>query len=108
MSTFSESIEVRAGAGAVWNLLADIGSIYEWNPGVESSWKISRGKPGLGATRRCELRGKGYLDEDVVGWEPERALTMRVVETNLPFKRADIRFELGDAGDGTTHDRCRF
>jgi hypothetical protein len=47
------------------------------------------------------LGGGNYLDERVVVWVPERALTMRITGTNLPFKSADIRFTLREEGEGT-------
>ncbi len=56
---------------------------------------------GIGAARHCDLGGRNYLDEQVVEWEEGGALTMRIVGTNLPFARADIRFVL-EARNGTT------
>jgi hypothetical protein len=47
------------------------------------------------------LVGRNYLDEEVVLFEPERCLTIRITATNLPFDRADIRFRLKESGDST-------
>jgi hypothetical protein len=101
MATFSETIFVNAPRSAVWAVLADIGRIHEWNPGVVASRKTTVGEDGPGAGRRCELGGKNYLDEEVVEWAPERALTMRITATNLPFKAADIRFTIEGHGRQT-------
>lgn len=92
---------IDAPISDVWNALADIGSISTWNPGVVASRKISTGTEDLGACRRCELGGRSYLEEEVVQWDPERALTMRITTTNLPFKAADIRFTLKPKNGGT-------
>lgn len=78
----------------MWKALADIGAIHKWNPGVVASRKTTSGNDGLGSCRRCELGGKNYLEEEVVEWTPEQAMTMRITETNLPFAAADIRFTL--------------
>jgi len=94
MGTFAEGITINASKDAVWDALADIGSIHEWNPGVVDSRLTTSGAVNVGARRRCELGGKNYLDEEVVEWAPGTALTMRIVATNLPFKTADIRFIL--------------
>ena len=102
MSTFVEKITIHASKGDVWNVLANIGSIAQWNPGVVESRMTTSGELGLGAGRRCELGGKNYLDEDVIEWEPEKKLTMRIMGTNLPFKRADIRFSLEGSDRETT------
>lgn len=94
MASFTEQISIAARPDKVWQLLSDIGNIYQWNPGVDDSYVTSDQSSGAGASRRCELKGKNYLDEEVVRWEPCEKLTMRITETNLPFKNADIHFEL--------------
>ncbi len=101
MSTFVEQISIAAPQHLVWKVLADIGSIHKWNPGVVDSHMTTVGEVGNGAGRRCELGGKIYLDERIVEWEPEKALTMRIVKTNLPFQVADIRFTLEEQGEQT-------
>ena len=98
---FSESTLIEAPPEAVWQVLADIGTISRWNPGVRDSGVIGEAARGLGARRRCDLGGKNYLMEEVVEWNEGRTLTMRITETNLPFQSADIRFELTQVSDGT-------
>ncbi len=94
MATFSEQISIQADKKHVWDVLADIGSIYRWNPGVVDSRLTTAGPVGLGSGRRCELGGKNYLDETVTEWKQGENLTMRIIGTNLPIKTADIRFTL--------------
>lgn len=101
-STFSQQIKIKASKQTVWNVLADIGAICRWNPGVIDSRTTTTGEIGLGSGRRCELGGKSYLDEEVVEWKPSEALTVRVVSTNLPFKTADIRFTLHEERENET------
>ena len=101
MSSFTESIEIFASPERVWEVLADIGSICDWNPGVEHSEQTSPGDVGVGATRRCELGGKNYLHEEVVAFEPFHSLTIRITDTNLPFDSAIIRFALEPDGRDT-------
>jgi uncharacterized protein YndB with AHSA1/START domain len=102
MPTFSESITIHAPATLVWSTLADIGSIHKWNPGVEQSYQTNGTDVGLGATRHCRLGGKYYLDEEVVQLDPGYQLTFRIIRTNLPFERADIRFVLNKVDSGNT------
>jgi hypothetical protein len=82
-------------------VLADIGDIHRWNPGVVNSQLTTDSATGVGACRHCDLGGVNYLDEEVVEWEVGKRLTMRIVGTNLPFMTADIRFALR-AADGAT------
>ena len=102
MGSFERSIEIKAPVASVWEVLADIGSIADWNPGVVKSYVTGDRAGEVGAARHCNLGGKNYLDEEVVEWDEGRLLTMRVVGSNMPFKTADIRFTLSPEGEGTS------
>lgn len=100
MADFEVSVLIEAPPRRVWDELADIGGIHRWNPGVERSYATSD-TTGLGASRRCDLVGGHRLDETVVAWEPERRLTMRITDTDLPFERGDIHFRLQPEAEAT-------
>ncbi|MGI9543055.1 MAG: SRPBCC family protein [Cyclobacteriaceae bacterium] len=100
MHDFTVQETINAPVTHVWKALADIGNIYQWNPGVKKS-HTTNDTNGLGGSRHCNLGGKNYLEEDVVKWEENRYLSMRITETNLPFKTADINFTLEEKDDGT-------
>lgn len=102
MGSFLVNTEINAPVEQVWDALSAIGDIYQWNPGVQASHTTSAQAEGIGATRFCDLGGSNYLDEEVVAWQPNEKLTMRIVGTNLPFATADIRFTLQAGADGTT------
>lgn len=101
-SSFSVSTIINADRGKVWDVLSNIGEIHRWNPGVLNSKIIGDLGSGLAAKRLCELPGKRFLDEEVVVWEPQHRLTMRIVDSNLPFRSADIQFELTDGREDAT------
>ena len=94
MGSFATETRIEAPVDEVWRALGEIGDIYRWNPGVRASHTTSEEEAGLGVTRYCDLGGKNYLDEEVVAWQPNEKLTMRITGTNLPFETADIRFTL--------------
>jgi uncharacterized protein YndB with AHSA1/START domain len=98
-NSFSVSTIIEASANDVWRVLADIGNIAQWHPGVKASHLISS-EGGLGASRHCDLGGKNYLDEQVITWKPEQQLTMRITKTNLPMS-ANIHFHLTPTARGT-------
>ncbi|MCG8469842.1 MAG: SRPBCC family protein [Gemmatimonadetes bacterium] len=102
MATFTKQIRIDASPAEVWATLGDVGTIAEWNPGLIGSHPTTEENGGLGASRHCDVDGKQFIDETVVEWEPERTLTMRVTDTNLPLASADIRFELAGDADGTS------
>lgn len=101
MNSFSRETSISAPVEQVWQALADIGEIYNWNPGVVASKTTSIGIEGLGATRYCDLGGKNYLEEEVVAWQPNEQVTMRITGTNMPFAQAEIRFYLRPENNGT-------
>lgn len=101
MGSFAIKTKIKAPVADVWQALGAIGDIYLWNPGVQASHTTSEQAEGLGSTRFCDLGGKNYLDEEVVSWQPNEKLTMRITGTNLPFATADIRFTLQPEPDGT-------
>lgn len=101
MTTIVTDIKINASITTVWEYLADIGNIYQWNPGVVTSHTTTPEKTGLGASRYCDLGNNNFLDEEVVTWRPQTQLTMRIKDTNLPFKTADIHFYLQPADEQT-------
>ena len=58
MHSFATETTINAPIKSVWEALADIGNIYQWNPGVVASHTTSSEPSGLGATRYCDLGGK--------------------------------------------------
>ena len=101
MGKFEEQIIVSASPDKVWDILADIRNIARWNPGVVRSRLTTHGEVRVGARRHCNLGGKKYLDEEVIEFEKPHRLTMRINDTNLPFKAAEIRFTVEPQGDKT-------
>ncbi len=102
MAAFSEHIHIEAPKERVWEVLADIGGIYKWSPGVMYSYTTSDETQGEGATRHCDLIGQqGYLEERVMDWREGEGFKIRVYETDLPLKRNVVRFTLDGDGSGT-------
>ena len=100
MTTFEVNTIIHAPIQEVWNTLADIGSISVWNPGVTKSY-TTNDVDGLGGTRHCDLKGNFHLKEEVVTFEPNKAITFRITDSNTPFKTADIRFTLSSKNGST-------
>ena len=101
MSSFSVKTHISAPIETVWEVLADIGNIHAWHPGVINSHLTTEQTDGPGTARYCNLGGRNFLNELVVAWEPTQSMTVRITDTNLPFKTADIRFTLQEEMGGT-------
>ena len=84
-------------------MLADLGSIYKWNPGVAHSRSTSDSTVGECAMRHCDLQRKGdYLEERAFDWRDGEGYKIDIYETNLPIKRNIVEFTLEADGEGTT------
>lgn len=101
LASFSREIVIDAPVDEVWKVLADIGIVHEWSPNIASSNVTTDKSTNLGARRHCNLDGGNYLDEEVVEWDVNKRLTMRIIGTDLPIKTADFRFTL-NAKNGVT------
>ena len=102
MAHFSTQIRINATKEKVWEVLADFGGIYRWNPGVRHSYSSSEASHGLLATRHCELlNGDDYLDEDILEWHEGEGFKVNIYETNLPLHRNVVEFSIEADGSGT-------
>ncbi len=102
MAHFSTQIWIHATKETVWEVLADFGGIYRWNPGVRHSYSTSEASHGLLATRHCELlNGDDYLDEDILEWHDGEGFKVNIYETNLPLHRNVVEFSVEADGSGT-------
>lgn len=86
MPVFKEEITINAPAATVWAVLADIGTIGRWNPGLRSSERINAVE-GLGAQRTCIISKSQWLSEEVIAFRPHKEIT--------------FQFTLFEAGSGT-------
>ena len=106
MTRLSTAIKINAPKEKIWGVLADLGSIYKWNPGVSHSYSTSPETGGEGAMRHCDLQNAkggsiGYLEERAFDWRDGEGFTIDIYESNLPLKRNNVRFDLESNGDGT-------
>lgn len=79
MSAVVRRIEIEASPARVWEVLADFGNVYRWNPNVSASHSTSVASGGVGATRHCDLKG-GSIEERIVEWRDGRSLTLEIYE----------------------------
>lgn len=102
MSRVSTSVYIDAPAEAVWAVLADLGGISRWNPGVAQSRVTSDQLEGEGATRHCELQNpRGYLEERAINWRDGEGYSIDLTDSSFPIKRNRVDFSIHPESDGT-------
>ena len=97
----TSNVNIDAPPDKVWSVLADLGSIYKWNPGVAKSHTTSELTQGEGATRHCDLDDKNYLKERAFDWREGESFKIDVFESTLPLASNIVTFRVAPAGDGT-------
>ncbi|MFN3215128.1 MAG: SRPBCC family protein [Acidimicrobiales bacterium] len=100
MTTVERSVEIPGDADAAWAVLADFGDLARWTRPVQHCWLVSDQTEGIGATRRVQVARMAMIEE-IVTWDPERALGYTI--TGLPpiVRRATNTWTLTPAGAGT-------
>ena len=93
LSSFESRAVVNASAADVWAVLMDYGNIFKWNPGVNHSRLLTEGEIDVGSLRRCDI-GSNYLNEEIIDLEVMKKITISVTETDMPFQKVLIHFEL--------------
>ncbi len=102
MAHFNTQIRIDVPKEKVWEVLADLGNIHKWNPGVSHSYSTSENRQGEGATRHCDIQNpKGYLEERALDWREGEGFKIDIYDSNFPIKRNLIQFSVRADGDGT-------
>ncbi len=100
MPRVTEQIYIDAPRLRVWETLADIGAVSDWNPTVTHSATTSGDAEGVGAARSCDISGVGPVQETVVEWDERRAMFYEIDGASM-MKRFQAGFTLDDEGAGT-------
>ena len=101
MPRITATAKINASKEQVWEVLADLGAIYKWNPGVSKSYLTSGLAQGDGAERHCDLGTKGdFLKERALDWREGEGFKTEVYDTNLPLKPNGVTFSLQSDGAG--------
>ncbi len=101
MTQLTTEVHIDAPKEKVWEVLANLGDIYKWNPGVASSHWTSEQKQGVGASRHCDLQNpSGTLEERAIEWREGEGYTIDVYESSLPLKNT-VEFAIKPEGAGT-------
>jgi uncharacterized protein YndB with AHSA1/START domain len=91
---------IRAPRHVVWETLADLEGVSQWNPAVDAAECISDQRRGLGARRRCYMHPSGWMVESVSEWEPEEVIAF-TIENAPPIRTGLGRFVLSEDGADT-------
>ena len=101
MAEIHRSRTVAVDPNAVWDVLADFGSISSWADNIDHSCILNHGNEPVGTTRRVQI-GRNTLVEQITEFEPTRVLAYDVEGLPKRLLRFNNRWSLQPADDGTT------
>ncbi len=101
MADIDRSRNIAADPNAVWDVLADFGSISSWADNIDHSCILSHGDEPIGTTRRVQI-GRNALVEQITEFEPARTLCYDVEGLPKRLRRFSNRWSLRPSDNGTT------
>lgn len=103
MTVIEKRIRINAEKQVVWQKIADLGGIQDYNPGVRKSYVNTELTEGKGSGRICEFHGVGIVDEVATEWRQGEGYTLKIVPVEkIPFfKEGHARFTLRNDNSST-------
>jgi len=101
VADIDRSRSIAADPNAVWDVLADFGSISSWADNIDHSCILNHGDEPIGTTRRVQI-GRNALVEQITEFEPARTLAYDVDGLPKRLRRFNNRWSLRPADNGTT------
>lgn len=99
MTTVRHERHTAVAPSEVWAVLSDFGSIADWAGDVDHSCLMTARDGGVGCVRRIQS-GTTVLLEEVVEWDPQRALAYELRGLPPLVERVVNRWTLDAEGDG--------
>ena len=100
-TTIHNHIDIAATPEQVWEVLADLDRLHEYDPVVTRSAVVGEQRAGLGAQRRCDARQGRYFVEAVTEWKQPNRLQFTIIECNLPTRDLTHTYTLDATPSGT-------
>jgi carbon monoxide dehydrogenase subunit G len=101
MTTIHRQIHIDASPDQVWAVLADLAAVQNYSPGVASAHYTSSHREGIGASRHCDLRPKGRVEERIVAWQEQQGYTIEIYEGIPALREVFGHFSLSPRREGT-------
>jgi carbon monoxide dehydrogenase subunit G len=103
MARISGEIHIQAAKEEVWATIADLGAVQGFHPGVCTSYYTSERRQGVGASRHCDLKPFGSVEERATEWNEGESVTLEIYDGKSmpPFRAAHGKMSVESNGAGT-------
>lgn len=105
MTKVVREVLVDASREKIWEILANLESVQQYDPGVTAARYLTEAKEGVDAARHCDLVGGDFVKERITAWSPKEGYSIAVYEGGdafAPFQSQQGRFILTGAQGRTT------
>lgn len=104
MTYIEKNVVINASQEDVWEVLADFGGIKKFHKGLRDSYSTSDVNEGLGATRHCDLKPMGSIEERIIDWKKGELYTVEIYggKKTPPFKTAQGTIKIERINDEQT------
>jgi ribosome-associated toxin RatA of RatAB toxin-antitoxin module len=102
MTTLHNEIIINASVEKIWEAVANIEMLDQYDPTVKKSTALSENKIGLNAKRKVlMLDGKNWFDEKVIIFKPNEALTYQLTDCSFPIQGLQHSYSFEKIGSQT-------
>ena len=110
MTTITKKLEINAPQERVWEVLANLGDIQNYNPMVKKSYYNTEIKSEVGAGRICEFHPMGKVDEKAIEWDEGKSYKLHIkpIEKLPFFKQGEALFVLNSTSENKTTVEVNF
>ena len=93
METLQHEIKIKAPIEKVWNTLVNLENVDKFNFHIKTV-KILSEKKGVGASRKCELKPKGFVKERIIALTEFKSISMEMYECDFPINHMEWTYYL--------------
>jgi ribosome-associated toxin RatA of RatAB toxin-antitoxin module len=102
MTKLYNEIIINASIEKIWNILANVGELDQYDPTIFKSTVTSSQTSGLGSSRKVDmLDGKHWFKEKTTVCRPNEALTYELTECSFPIKSLRHSYSFERSGEQT-------
>lgn len=97
----TESVEIKAPADKVWDVIKDFDGLNKWHPGFSADELVSGGNGKVGAVRKLTVKDGPSFTEKLTAYDAaHHSYHYMIVESPLPIAqyRSSISVRPGSAG----------
>lgn len=100
-------MHLEAPQADVWDVLADFGGHYQYNPYVKHSSIINHIPVGVGAEREMQLYDGSVMLQRIMDFDPPKSMAIEIVESDLLIRHYVVQMSVQPVDASVSTLACR-